>query len=293
MKSPKDSNLDGRQSSKPLTKETVLEPHVDMLAGEAFSSATRPSSEMDLHSLRINGQEYTALAQGMQARVYIHSDQIVKVGHTLEQAIQIFQKAGHSDAEKDAHESVAHWTALVREVREHIASGRLDPGLISGTRIDHLDRVWQDRTPPVELTFDPEKIGSYDPQSIRSLIDKFAEHALLMWKCGAHETERSLFTNYGLHPTDGVLTSPDFGNVTFSYNQARDSIQGTVTTEDVEAFLSGKPTAQKESWPDWFYKGQVREALKAHPDLFQYYVTKMSEALSMKKLELSWPQKFR
>jgi len=292
MNSPKDNNLDGRQRS-PLTERTVPEPHdINILAGETFSSAARPGSEMDMRSLRIDGQEYTALAQGMQARVYIHGDQIVKVGHTLEQAIRVFQKAGHSDAERDAHESVAHWTALVREVRENIASGRLDPGLISGTRIDHLDRVWQDRTPAVELTFDPEKLGSYDPQSIRSLIDKFAEHALAMWKCGAHETERSLFTNYGLHPTDGVLTSLDFGNVTFSYNQARDSVKGTVTNEDVEAILSGKPTAQKESWPDWFYKGQVREALKAHPDLFQYYVTKMSDALSVEKLESIWPQEF-
>lgn len=111
--------------------------------------------------------------------------------------------------------------------------------------------------PPVMQEFSPEAIDKYPIEKVKELIDKFAECFVRGFRSGLCETECSLFTNYSL-ASSGNLTIPDFGNVTYDFTEAKASVSGVITQEEIEQFLLGKEVPQNENWPDWFKKGQVR-----------------------------------
>ena len=243
-------------------------------------------------SLTIDGQRYDYLARGAQAAVYCNENQeVVKRSYTLAEGVQLLQNQSNPIAK--AQENIDHFLEITGLTKEHLKSGRLDPGLVANARIDSEGRIWQSWAPSVEVDFIPDAISKYEPRKVKELIDKFAECFVSGFKSGLCETECSLFSNYSLRGKDGALTIPDFGNVTYDYNEAKASVAGRISEKEIQQFLLGEEVPLNQNWPDWFKKGQVRETLRSSPQLFRYYVQRMSETVNEQTLEANWPKEYR
>jgi len=251
--------------------------------------ASRPPFLPD--SLTLNGVEYSYLARGAEAAVYGDSNVgILKRSFTVEEMERLH--GDNLDLIERGLENIAKFHRVTALTKKHLESGRLDPALVANTNIDDQRLIKQAWAPPVMQEFTPEAIDKYPPERVKELIDKFSECFVRGFRSGLCETECSLFTNYSLAPS-GNLTIPDFGNVTYDYIEAKASVSGVITQEEIEQFLLGNEVPQNENWPDWFKKGQVRQALRHSPQLFRYYVEKMSEVVNAQTIEAHWPEEYR
>ena len=242
-------------------------------------------------SLTLNGVEYSYLARGAEAAVYGDSNVgILKRSFTVEEMDRTH--GDNLDLIERGRENIAKFHRVTDLTKKHLESGRLDPALVANTNIDDQRLIKQAWAPPVMQEFSPEAIDKYSPERVKELIDKFSEYFVRGFRSGLCETECSLFTNYSLAPS-GNLTIPDFGNVTYDYIEAKASVSGVITQEEIEQFLLGNEVPQNENWPDWFKKGQVRQALRHSPQLFRYYVQKMSEVVNSQTIEAHWPEEYR
>jgi hypothetical protein len=252
--------------------------------------ASKPSFLPD--SLTVSGVTYFYLARGAEAAVYYdhESSSILKRSLTVREMRQI-----HSHDKNLMQRGIANITKFHRVTdltKQHLESGRLDPALVAHTSIDDRRMIKQAWAPPVETEFSPTAIDKYPSEKVKELIDKFAKCFVRGFRSGLCETECSLFTNYSL-ARNGELTIPDFGNVTYDYSGAEASVSGVITRKEIEQFALGNRVPQNEIWPDWFKKGQVRQALRDSPQLFRYFVQTMSERVNVETLETYWPEKYR
>jgi hypothetical protein len=251
--------------------------------------ASRPSFLPD--SLTLNGVKYPYLARGAEAAVYGDSNLgILKRSFTVDEMERTH--GDNLDLIGRGLENIAKFHRVTDLTKKHLESGRLDPALVANTNIDEQRMIRQAWAPPVMQEFSPEAIDKYPIEKVKELIDKFAECFVRGFRSGLCETECSLFTNYSL-ASSGNLTIPDFGNVTYDFTEAKASVSGVITQEEIEQFLLGNEVPQNENWPDWFKKGQVRQALRHSPQLFRYYVQKMSEVVNAQTIEAHWPEEYR
>ena len=243
--------------------------------------------------LTVDGVTYAAFGFGAQAAAYKAGECVGKVGHSFDQSRQLRQRAGDSVPDQTARSNVDSFNQSVLLTAGHLTSGRLNPRLVANARVDNQLRIWMDHTPAVETIVNPNAIAEYEPAKVKKLIDEFATFFLRSFKSGACDTECSLFTNYGFFPTTKSLTCFDFGSITYDYTEARKSVTGQVTAREIKRLLHGEIDPPNRDWPDWFYKGQVREALRPHPQLFNYYVAHMTEVVTLRALEQLWPKRYR
>lgn len=244
--------------------------------------------------IEIDGVAYSFVGLGAQAAVYGAGNKILKVGHSIHQSFEVLEQMfpGSGNTLARAMENSQAWNDIIVEMRAHLESGRVAPALIANTSIEESGLIWQDKVTPVEEYYNAEKITDYSTSEIKGLIDSFAESFISSWRAGMADTECSLFSNYGFGQ-DTSLTMHDFGSATFSYSEALQSVRGQVTKAEIDLFLDGADVPQSEDWPDWFSKGQVREALRASPELFTYYVETMSNTVNVTSLEKHWLQDYQ
>lgn len=125
---------------------------------------------------------------------------------------------------------------------------------------------------------------------LRRLIDDFAALHQALWRLGACELECSALTNCGRDPKTGKLLLIDVGNLSFTFDEALESVGDPLSLERArEYMLTDRQAQEGERLPDWFKRGQLREVFFGGSlVLFDYYVTKMSSTLTQEALETAW-----
>lgn len=238
--------------------------------------------------ININGKCWNELPVfSMQCKVYVCKDEVLKILLPPEQVLERAKKnpyVSHWDIQE-----AQNWNKFsgsrILGVKERIESGKIDKSIMAEATIDNELRIYQEK---VSMVGELAEAGKISDIEMKKVIDQFIELNEKLWNGGVYEKEFSLFTNCGINK-NGDLALVDFGLVSFEYEEAKKSVDISLSFEEAVDIINSENEESKERLPSWL-RGQVVNIFKCTPDLLEYYFEQMSVCMSVENLESRWPK---